>query len=154
MVGLENAPMYLEVTDETMPRALMVDQISVGDRVVQKVMFDAEKHQAFACLARDSAPVHGDVDFARRSGFDGPIIQGLAVVSRFSRLMGMYLPGEHAVLQRTEFKFHRPVYANTELLYSCEVKRIVRPLRAVLLDVAVTANGIDCVTGQCQCKII
>ena len=146
--------MHLEVTDETPPRALLVDQISPGDVVVQRVTFDAEKHQAFACLARDSAPVHDDADFARRRGFDAPIIQGLAVVSRFSRLMGMYLPGEHAVLQRAEFKFHRPVYANVELLYRCEVKRIVKPLRAVLLTATVTANGIDCVTGECQCQII
>jgi acyl dehydratase len=146
--------MHLEVTDETPPRALLVDQLSVGDKVTQRVTFDAEKHLAFACLARDSAPVHDDVEFARRRGFDAPIIQGLAVVSRFSRLMGMYLPGEHAILQRTEFKFHRPVYANTELLYSCEVKRIIRPLRAVLLEVAVTTNGIDRVTGQCQCQMI
>src|SRR5262245_65733931 len=106
--------MHLEVTDETPPRALLVDQLSVGDKVTQRVTFDAEKHRAFACLARDSAPVHDDVEFARRSGFDAPIIQGLAVVSRFSRLMGMYLPGEHAILQRTEFKIHRPVYANTD----------------------------------------
>ncbi|WP_271613714.1 MaoC/PaaZ C-terminal domain-containing protein [Bradyrhizobium sp. CCBAU 51627] len=146
--------MHLEVTDETPPRALLIDDLSVGDRVVQKVVFDTEKHKAFACLARDSAPVHDDVDFARRRGFDAPIIQGLAVVSRFSRLMGMYLPGEHAVLQRTEFKFHQPVYADKELLYSCEVKRIVKPLRVVLLAVAVTADGIDRVTGQCQCQII
>jgi len=146
--------MYLEVTDETPSRALLVDQISVGDRVVQRVTFDTEKHLAFACLARDSAPVHDDADFARRRGFDAPIIQGLAVVSRFSRLLGMYLPGEHAVLQRTEFKFHRPVYADAQLLYSCEVKRIIRPLRVVLLAVAVAADGTDRVTGQCQCQII
>jgi acyl dehydratase len=146
--------MYLEVTDDTPSRSLLVDQISVGDRVMQRVTFDSEKHLAFACLARDSAPVHGDADFARRRGFDAPIIQGLAVVSRFSRLLGMYLPGEHAVLQRTEFKFHHPVYADTQLVYCCEVKRIVRPLRVVLLSVTVTANETDCVSGQCQCQII
>jgi 3-hydroxybutyryl-CoA dehydratase len=146
--------MHFEVTDETPPRALLVEQLFIGDSVTQRVTFDAKKNQAFACLARDSAPVHDDVEFARRRGFEAPIIQGLAVVSRFSRLMGMYLPGEHAVLQRTEFKFHRPVYANTELLYSCEVRRIIRPLRAVLLKVAVTASGTECVTGECQCQII
>lgn len=146
--------MNIEVTDDTPPRALLVNQLSVGDRVTQRITFDAEKNRAFACLARDSAPVHDDMEFARRRGFDAPIIQGLAVVSRFSRLMGMYLPGEHAVLQRTEFKFHRPIYANSELLYSCEVRRIIRPLRAVLLTVAVSANGSDCVTGECQCQII
>jgi 3-hydroxybutyryl-CoA dehydratase len=143
-----------EVTDSTPSRSLKVDELAVGDAVSQQIIFDAQAHAAFACLARDSAPVHVNSDFARRSGFNAPIVQGLAVVSRFSRLIGMYLPGEHAVLQKAEFKFIRPVYADRALQYRCEVQRIMRPLRVVVMAVSVSIEGVEHVNGQCQCLII
>jgi len=146
--------MQLDVTDSTPSRALSIDQIAVGDTVTQTVIFDAKASAAFACLARDSAPIHENGEFARQHGFDEPIIQGLAVVGRFSRLMGMYLPGEHAVLQKVEFKFHQPVFAGRAMLYSCKIQRIVRPLRVVALEVAVSATGVNHVTGQCQCLLL
>jgi 3-hydroxybutyryl-CoA dehydratase len=146
--------MLLEVTDDTPSRTLTIDDIAIGDGVVQKVVFGAERHQAFACLARDRARVHGDPTFARQKGFAAPIIQGLAVASGFSRLMGMYLPGEHAVLEKIEFKYHHPVYADRELLYGCKVQRILRPLRVVVLTLSVSFEGVDHVTGQCQCLML
>jgi 3-hydroxybutyryl-CoA dehydratase len=144
----------LEVTDETPPRALSIGDIAVGDTVVQRVVFDAQKHLAFACLAWDRGRIHGDDTFARQRGFDAPIVQGLAVASRFSRLLGMYLPGENAILQKIQFKYHRPVYADHELLYGCKVQQLMRPLRAVVLALSVSVDGIDCVTGECQCLIL
>jgi enoyl-CoA hydratase len=146
--------MLMEVTDATPSRALLIDDIVVGDMVTQSVVFDAEAHSAFACLARDSAPIHEDPSFARRSGFDAPIVQGLAVASRFSRLLGMYLPGEHAILQKAEFKFYRPVYAGRQLLYRCKVERIMAPLRIVVLALSVSSDGADLVSGQGQCQLI
>jgi 3-hydroxybutyryl-CoA dehydratase len=149
----ERGALLLEVTDETPARALSISDIVVGDTVAQRVVFDAEKHSAFACLARDRARIHDDASFARQSGFDAPIIQGLAVASRFSRLLGMYLPGEKAILQKIEFKYHRPVYAGRELLYGCKVRQLLKPLRVVVLALSVS-NGVDYVSGQCQCLIL
>lgn len=147
-------PRELEVNDATPPRALSIDQILIGDTIVQNVVFDDEANLAFLCLARDRAPVHEDDQFARGQGFEGRIIQGLAVISRFSRLLGMYLPGERAVLEKVEFKFHHPVYAGRELIYTCAVKRIVRALRVVSLEVSVDCDAVRRVSGQCQCLIL
>ena len=146
--------MLLEVTDDMPSRALTIDDIAVGDMVVQKTVFGAEKHKAFACLARDRAPVHDDPRFARQRGFAAPIVQGLAVASGFSRLMGMYMPGEHAILEKIEFKYHLPVYADRELLYRCRVHRILKPMRVVVLALSVSCEGVDHVTGQSQCLML
>ena len=145
--------MLLEVTDATPSRTMAIGDIEVGDAVSQRVVFDSEKRDAFARLARDRAPVHNDPRFAHQTGFDEPVIQGLAVATRFSRLIGMYLPGEHAILEKIELKYHRPVYADRELLYNCRVDRILRPRRVVVLALTVSLDGIDHVTGQCQCLI-
>jgi len=146
--------MLLEVTDDTPSRAPSIDDIAVGEMVVQKVVFDAEKHFAFACLARDRAQIHNDDTFARQRGFDAPIVQGLAVASRFSRLLGMYLPGERAILEKVEFKYRHPVYADRELLYCCKVQRVLKPLRVVVLSLSVSVNEVEHVTGECQCLIL
>jgi acyl dehydratase len=143
--------MVIEVTDHTPPRALTIGDIAVRDAVVQKFVFDAEKLTIFATLARDRAPVHGDRRFASQAGFDAPIVQGLAVATRFSRLIGMYLPGEHAILEKIELKYRRPVYAGRELVYGCSVKRVLKPLRVVVLALSILDSGVEVVTGQCQC---
>jgi 3-hydroxybutyryl-CoA dehydratase len=145
--------MLLEVTDDTPARALRIGDIAVGDAVEQSVVFDAAMRDAFAVLARDRAPVHDDPRFARDAGFDDPIIQGLAVSTRFSRLLGMYLPGEHAILQSIELQYRRPVYADRTLVYRCVVERLLRPMRVVQLALSVSIDGREHVTGRCRCLV-
>jgi len=145
--------MLLDVTDQTPSRALTIADIAVGDAVTQTVVFDASKREAFSAFANDRAPVHDDPRFARAAGFSGPIIQGLAVASRFSRLIGMYLPGEHAILERVEFKYKRPVYADVPLLYKAVVERVFRPMRVIKLDLSVSIDGEERVTGKAQCLL-
>src|SRR4051812_1940746 len=93
------APQLLVVDDGTPGRLLSIGDIVVGDSVQQVVAFTADLRDAFGRLGRDDAPVHGDAAFARARGFDAPIVQGLCVTTRFSRLVGMYLPGQSAVLE-------------------------------------------------------
>src|SRR5437667_12291897 len=117
----EPAVECLEVTDGTPSRSLTIDELKLGQAVFQKVVFDSEKLSHFAKVASDRAPVHNDPRFARTVGFERPIVQGLALSTRFSRLIGMYLPGERAVLEKIELKYRAPVFADSILVYQCEV---------------------------------
>jgi 3-hydroxybutyryl-CoA dehydratase len=144
----------LKVTNDTPSRALRIEDLAPGDTVAQTVVFDSEKRKAFSVLAHDRAPIHHRAGFAWEQGFDAPVIQGLAVTTRFSRLIGMYLPGEQAILQKVEFKYRRPVYADRELLFSCTVVRVLRPLGVVVLGLSVSLGGVDHVTGLSQCLVL
>jgi 3-hydroxybutyryl-CoA dehydratase len=146
--------LLLEVTDDTPSRVLTIEDIAPGDTVVQTVVFDSEKRNAFSAVARDRAPIHHRARFARELRYDAPVIQGLAVATGFSRLIGMYLPGEQAVLEKVEFKYRRPVYADREMLFSCTVVRVLRPLRVVVLGLSVSLGGVDHVTGLSQCLVL
>jgi acyl dehydratase len=141
------------VGDDTPSRALALDAIEIGASVEQSVMFDEEMWRRFDALAGDAAPVHRQSTAARALGFDRPILQGLAVTTRFSRLLGMYLPGEHAVLQRVEFRFRRPVLVPALLDYRAEVTRVLRPVRAVQLALEVRVGAEVHVTGSAQCVL-
>lgn len=149
----ESAARHTVVDDSTKGRNLAIGDMTIGDSVSQRFVFSADARKAFSVLANDSAPVHGSKEFAMAWGFDEPIVQGLCVVSRFSRLIGMYLPGESTVLESLSFKFRRPVYEGSELLYRVEVVRILAVMHVVRLKLLVESGGTVCLMGEAQCLV-
>ena len=132
---------------------MTVDEIVVGDAVEQRFAFDQAARDAFKVVANDRAPVHDDDRFAQDRGFGGPIIQGFCLATRFSRLIGMYLPGEHAILEMTNLKFRRPTYEKQMLLFRVTVTRVFRPMRVVRLNLLANSESGDHLVGEAQCLI-
>lgn len=146
-------PRHLMVDESTPGRLLTIADLAVGDSVSQTITFTAELREAFHTLVNDSAPIHRDAKFARARGYDHPILQGLCVASRFSRLMGMYLPGENAVVESLTFKFRKPVYEGRPVEYRVEVVRIMRALRVVRLKLTVISDDQLCTSAEAQCLL-
>ena len=146
-------PVILTVDDRTPSRALTVRDLVVGDAVEQMFAFDAAARRAFAEVANDRAPVHEDERFAHAHGFAGTVIQGMCVSTRFSRLIGMYLPGEHAILEQIELKFRHPSYEGQPLVFRASVERILAPMRVVRLALSAMAGDIIQISGRAQCLI-
>lgn len=146
----------MHVTDDTPARRLTMSEIGEGDRVTQDVTFDQAELDRFIELAQDSAAHHTDDEFARSHGLDGKVVHGLLLASRFSRLLGMYLPGETSVIQTLNLSFRAPVTVGQALAYSISVSRIVPAVNAVLLDLSIDApeSGTSFVTGTSQCVVL
>ena len=141
------------VNDTTVARELSLADIVVGQSVKQVHSFCPNAMMQFQSIANDLAPLHHDDNFAQNMGFSGKIVQGLLVSSRFSRLIGMYLPGTSAVLQSIEFRYKKPVAVGMELDYLVTVERLVPAANALKLSLSVTHNGDVHVNGQCQCLV-
>jgi 3-hydroxybutyryl-CoA dehydratase len=146
-------PQTIVVTDETAGRALMVADIAVGDAVEQRFAFERSMRDAFAIVANDRAPIHDDERFAHNKGFGAPIIQGLCVATRFSRLIGMYLPGQHAILERMNIAFRQPTYEGQSLRFRVRVTRVLRPMRVIKLGLLATSDSGNHLVGEAQCLI-
>ncbi|MDA7946905.1 MAG: hypothetical protein MPJ78_05460 [Hyphomicrobiaceae bacterium] len=143
----------LIVNDSSPSRDLLIGDLSIGDAVEQTYTFDAHARRAFSQVANDRAPVHMDDRFAGDQGFRGQIIQGLCVSTRFSRLIGMYLPGEHAILEGINLQYRLPTYEGQTLVYRTEVIRLLKPMKVVRLGLSVkSAQGLH-VDGEAQCIV-
>lgn len=147
------SPVTLVVDSKASAHALSISDVVLGDAVECSFVFTPEHRKAFAECSGDMALLHVDRDFAIAQGFEETIIQGLCVSSRFSRLIGMFLPGERAILQSVNFKYFRPTYEGQELLYRVEVSRMLAPMKVVKLALRVSSAAGIHVLGEAQCLI-
>jgi len=83
--------------------------------------FSEEDIENFANLSGDKSPLHTSDSFAVGKGYKEKLVHGLLLVSKFSYLVGMVLPGEDCLDLAVEIRFHRPVYANEK----CTIKGTV-----------------------------
>lgn len=150
---MSRAPQHLIVDDDTPGRALTIDDVAVGDSVEQRFAFTQQIRDAFRIVANDRAPVHDDERFSHDRGFGQPILQGLCVATRFSRLIGMYLPGEYAILERVDLRFRRPTYLEQAIVFKVAVTRVLRPMRVVKVDLIAASEAGEQLAGEAQCLI-
>lgn len=147
------APELLVVDDGSPGRTLTIRDIVVGDAVEQTFAFDRAARDAFRVVANDRAPVHEDDRFAHARGFGGTIIQGMCVSTRFSRLIGMYLPGQHAILETIALKFRHPTFEGQPIRFRAEVVRLLPPMRVVRMALSAMSEDAVHVSGEAQCLI-
>ncbi|MFC1477774.1 MaoC family dehydratase [candidate division KSB1 bacterium] len=91
------------------PDELSFDDISIGRTAQFTHVVTEEDVTRFSDITGDRNPLHHDDNYARESGFDDRIIQGLLTASLLSRLVGMHIPGKQALYHAQDMKFIRPV---------------------------------------------
>jgi acyl dehydratase len=145
---------HVIVVDLTPSRRFSFEDLQVGDTVSQEVTFTNELKEAFKQLSCDSALIHSSTEFASVMGFPEPIIQGLCITSRFSRLIGMYLPGEGSIVESLDFKFRNPIYFGHSVNFHLEIIRTLSALKVIRLRLVAKSDGLICVEGGAQCILL
>lgn len=107
--------------------------------------------KTFADFSFDTAPVHNNKEIAQEMGYEKPIVYGLMVFSRFSAMLGMVLPGPRTVIHSASFSMKKPVFVGDQLTYSAQVRKIVKSVKAVVLDLKVFRNDELVLKGETQC---
>ncbi len=141
----------IRVTNETPPFDSSFEALEEGQSVEQSVTISEPNLKAFAELSQDSARVHHDPEFARSKGYEAPIVYGFQLASYFSRLLGMYLPGENSVIQSVELRYLQPVMLGQELTFTVTVRKVVGAVGAVVLELAAMKGDTPAVKGKAQC---
>ncbi|MBF0178495.1 MAG: SDR family oxidoreductase [Magnetococcales bacterium] len=128
--------------------------IRMGDTFRVERVFSQEDLDRFADLSGDFSPLHMDETYARHSGFDGRVVHGMLLATLFSNLVGMRIPGKHALYLSQELAFRRPVLAGEPVVAIARVSGLNPPTRTLLLTTEIR-NAADqvVVSGLARVKV-
>ena len=91
------------------------NEINVGIQEEFEVTITDEMMKQFEVISGDINPLHIDEGYAKKKGMLGRVVYGMLTSSFYSKLVGVYLPGEKCLLQEIDISFRSPVYINDKL---------------------------------------
>jgi 3-oxoacyl-[acyl-carrier protein] reductase len=129
-------------------------QIEMGQTYAIERTFNAEDCDEFARLSGDFSPLHVDIEYARSTEFEGRVIHGMLLASLFSQLVGMWLPGKHALYLGQDLSFRRPILVGESVRASVKVVAKNTATRTVTLATEIRTNdGKVAVSGTAKVKL-
>lgn len=112
---------------------LNIDDIVEGKKFSFEEVITEKMVDKFAKLSGDYSSLHMAEEFARERGFNGRVIHGVLLTSLLSRLVGMHLPGENAVLLSMNTQFAAPAYLGDRVRIDAEVTQISTAAKTIVL---------------------
>ena len=89
-----------------------------------QVLISDQNRIDFAHLSGDFNPLHVDSEYASSTEYGKCILHGAFSSGLFSRLAGMYIPGEKCVLTDMKIKFLSPTITPCELIVTGKTSRV------------------------------
>ena len=94
---------------------LSYNDISIGRQESFIIKITESMVEKFSNLSGDLNPLHMDNEFAESSLFKKRIVHGMLLASFFSQLIGMKLPGKHALYFSQTLNFRSPCYIDDQI---------------------------------------
>lgn len=92
----------------------------------------------FRALSGDTNPLHADDAYAAARGFPKKVVFGMLTAAFYSTLVGVYLPGEHALLHEVETRFLAPVFPGDTLTITGEISYLQGAYRQAEIKAFIT----------------
>lgn len=105
---------------------------------VFEVTIHDEMLERFRMVSGDTNPLHTDRGYAQSRGFADRVVYGMLTASFYSTLIGVYLPGQNALLQSVDTSFSAPVYSGDTLTVFGEVTSVHEVLRQIEVKAHIT----------------
>lgn len=131
---------------------LTIDKINLNDTFSFEKAWSKDEVDDFAKLSGDYNPLHTDETYASNTHFKKRVVHGALVVSSFSKLIGMHLPGEKCLLISEQFLFKEPVFIDEKLTISGTV--IDKSISTSILEIKVTATKNNTIAVEGKIKVI
>jgi acyl dehydratase len=126
----------------------------VGTTICFSFSVTEEDMRAFAQISGDHSPVHTDVLFARRNGFNGVVVYGGLLVAKVSRLIGMELPAGWWMSTRYQINFRGPLYVGQAALFHAEIVGFSEAVRLLQLRFRITVGDRTIATGSAEAVLL
>lgn len=106
---------------EMLPKTWVFDELKIGQSDSFSVTITENMQETFCKLTGDINPMHMTDEYARTRNYENKLVYGMLSASFYSRLVGVYLPGEYCIFQGCDTSFNAPVYIGDELTVYGEI---------------------------------
>jgi 3-hydroxybutyryl-CoA dehydratase len=113
-----------------------------------------EQLERYAEISGDFNPLHINAEYAIKKGFSNQVVHGLLSSSLFSKLIGMHLPGERALILNCNLMFRNPIYPDEKIEISGKVVNISESTQSFELKTLIKNEKQKKVTGNFNVKLI
>ena len=94
------------------------DEIGLGLTKQFQITITESMVDDFAKLSGDFSPIHVDEDYASTTNFKKRVTPSMLLASFLSRIVGMYLPGKHALYFSQSLNFRSPCFIGDTITVS------------------------------------
>ena len=94
------------------------DEIEIGLTKQFQTTITESMIDDFAKLTGDFSPIHMDKDYASTTTFEKQVVDGMLLASFLSKIVGMYLPGKHALYFSQSLDFRQPCFIGDTITVS------------------------------------
>ena len=131
-----------------------LDEIELGLKKQFNVTVSKSMVEDFAKLSGDYNPLHMDEKYAKSTKFERRICHGMLLASFFSRLAGMYLPGEKSLYFSQSLKFLSPCFLGEKITIHGTVISKSNSTRIITLETTITNDsGVNLVRGEAKVMV-
>ena len=126
--------------------------LAIGQIAVRSITLTSEHVGKYAELTGDRNPLHFDQDFAAKTRFGRPIVQGGLTTGLLHALVAMDMPGPGTVFLSQHWKFTAPVYIGDEITAKVEVISVheSKPVTQLRIEVS-RQDGEVVLEGEAWC---
>ncbi len=133
------------------PSEYSFDEIEMGMQKNFKIFISEDRLDDFAKLSGDNNPLHMNEEYASSTSFKKRVCSGMFLSSFFSRLVGMYLPGKHALHISQSLNFINPCFIGEMITVEGKVIDKSPATKIIKLETTITnESGKRIIDGKAQ----
>ena len=133
------------------PSEYSFDEIELGMQKSFKVDISKNMLDAFGRDTGDHNPLHMSEEYASSTSFKKRVCSGMFLSSFFSRLVGMYLPGKHALHISQSLNFVNPCFIGETITVGGKVIDKSPATKIIKLETTITnESGKRIIDGKAQ----
>ena len=133
------------------PSEYSFDEIEIGLQKSFKIFISEDYLDDFAKLSGDDNPLHMNEEYASSTSFKKRVCSGMFLSSFFSRLVGMYLPGKHALYISQSLNFVNPCFIGETITVGGKVIDKSPATKIIKLETTITnESGKRIIDGNAQ----
>ncbi|MBI2037807.1 MAG: MaoC family dehydratase [Candidatus Magasanikbacteria bacterium] len=132
------------------------DEINIGDAASFAFPVTEEVVDNFAAFSGDENPLHTNSEYARATEFKGRVAHGMIGGCLFSKLVGVYLPGEYCLYLSQTLQFKKPIFLGTMVEVSGKVTQKVEAFKTIEIETSIKniETGERMIEGKALVKLL